>query len=446
MAWLQRLRGHLPEIAVLTAAATLYLVDLGGDAMRDWDEATYAAVAREMRATGDWLTPRLDGRPFNNKPPLVLWVIAGSQALLGDGALGARVPVALLGIAGVGAAYLLGRRLGGRTSGLLAAAILAVAPQWLRFSRQAMLDVPLATALSFAFLAALAGSWAWLGAALGAALLIKGPAALVALPALAAWAAADRHARRVAARGVALGVALAAPWHVFQFATQGAAFVASYFGVHVAARLGTAVEGNSGPWWYYLEYVFFHWVNPWHWIGAAAAVAFTAAALRPPRPPERVLVAAWFWTVLIGFSLAGTKLHWYVMPLYPALAVITATWLAALVERAPRLRRATAALCVATSAFAASEVVLGRLRNRAAESTRSVLRALPPAADVPVLLVAEGLPLDAARYYARRLVGRWAPGSPPPAGAWVLARPEDVAAAGLRAAAADAGRTLAAAP
>ncbi len=446
MRLLHRARAWLPEVALLAVAAALYLGALGADAMRDWDEATYAAVVREMRETGDWWTPRLDGRPFNNKPPLALWLIAASQALLGDRELAARLPVALLGVAGVGAACLLGRRLGGRRAGLLAAAILGVAPQWLRFSRQAMLDVPLATALSFAFLAALAGSWTRLGAALGAALLIKGPAALVALPPLAAWAAADRAARRVAVRGVALGAAIAAPWHLYQLAAQGTAFAASYFGVHVAARLGTAVEGNSGPWWYYLEYVFFHWVNPWHWAGAAAAVAFTAAALRAPRAPERVLAAAWFWTVLIGFSLAGTKLHWYAMPLYPALAVIAAAWLAPLAERAPWLRRAAAALCAATLMLAASEVALGRLRNRAAESTRAVLRALPPPAEAPVLLIAEGLPLDTARFYARRPVGRWTPGSRLPAGSWVLARPEDAAAGRLNPASTDARRALAVAP
>jgi len=434
-------RAWLPEALLVAAAAGLFLAGLGTDAMRDWDEATYAAVAREMRASGDWLTPRLDGRPFHDKPPLGFWLIAVAQAALGDTELAARLPSALLGVAGVLAALLLARRLGGRRAGLIAGAMLASAPQWLRFSRQAMLDVPLAAALALAFLAALAGSWAWLGAALAGAILIKGPAALVALPPLAVWAALDRSARATAARGVAAAVALAAPWHAWQLAVHGGAFARTYLGINVAARLGSAVEGNAGPWWYYLEYVFFHWVDPWHWLGAAAAVAFTASALRSSRKPERALLAAWFWTVLVGFSLAATKLHWYAMPIYPALAAITGTWVGGSPRDTARRRAALAGLGVATLALAGAEVGLHRLRNRAAESTRAVLHALPDPADAPVLLVADDLPLGTARYYARRPVGRWTPGGG--GDAWVLVRPADaLAAPGLRPIAAAGDRAL----
>jgi len=423
--WLRR---YLPEAIVVATAAVLYIAGLGGDAMRDWDEATYAAVAREIRHTGEWLTPRLDGRPFFDKPPLALWSIAVAQMTLGDGELAARLPVALLGVAGVAAAVLLGRRLGGRWEGVLAGVILCSAPQWLRFSRQAMLDVPLATSLAFAFLGALAGSWPGLGAALGAAILIKGPAALVALPPLAVWALADRRGTGVAARGVALAAAIAAPWHLWQLGRHGMGFASAYFGLNVAGRLTSAVEGNAGPWWYYLEYVFFHWVNPWHWLGAAAVISLTVSLLRAPRSGGRALAVAWFWTVLGGFSLAATKLHSYVLPLYPALAALTAVWLVPLAREVRWRRAAAAALCLATVGLAAAEVALHRLRNRAAESTRAAVLAMPAAGEAPVLLVAAALPLGTARFYARRELRRWAPGDEPGA-AWVLARPEDAAAA-----------------
>jgi 4-amino-4-deoxy-L-arabinose transferase-like glycosyltransferase len=440
---LLRLRAHLPEIAVLAAAAALYLVGLGGDAMRDWDEATYAAVAREMLATGDWLTPQLDGLPFYDKPPLVLCLMASAQALSCDCELAARLPIALLGVFGIAATYLLGRRLAGRGAGLLAAAILAPSPQWLRFSRQAMLDVPLATALAFSFLGALTANWVLLGGALGAALMIKGPAALLALPPLAIWAARDHRHLATAWRGGALGLGIAAPWHLWQLLVHGAAFARPYFGLNVAARLGSAVEGNSGPWWYYLEYVFFHWVNPWHWLGAAAVLTFTATTLRRPRDADRALVAAWFWTVLLAFSLASTKLHWYVMPIYPALAVITAVSVVQAPWATRRRQVAAAALCTATLMFAVAEVGLHRLRNRASESTRQVLLTLPGPSAAPALLVAAPLPLGTARYYARREVGRWVPAAPLPDAVWVLGRPEDVGTArGMRVAASDGQRTL----
>ncbi len=437
-------RRHLPEILLLGAAAALFLADLGGDAMRDWDEATYAAVAREMARGGTWLTPHLDGRLFADKPPLVLWLIAAAYRLLGASELAARLPAALLGIGGVGAAYLLARRLGGRGAGLLAGVILATAPQWLRFSRQAMLDVPLAACLAFSVVGALAGSWVLLGSALGAALMVKGPAALVIAPALLAWTLLDRRQLVVGLRGAALAGALAAPWHVWQLAAHGWEFGRVYLGLNVVARMSAVVEGNTGPWWYYLEYVFFHWVNPWHWLGAAAVVAATVEAVRGPRrSPARVLLLAWFWTTLAFFSAVPTKLHWYVMPAYPALSVITACWLTAAARPRRWLRPVIGGLCAVTLAAAGADVVLRRLGSRPAEDTRAVLRALPSPALAPVLLLADDIPLGAARFYARRELRRWTSAQAQAADAWLLATPAvPPAGVGLRLHAAHGSRTL----
>ena len=190
-------------------AAVICLVGLGGDAMRDWDEAIYAGVAREGVENGAWGSLRQEGSLFADKPPLVIWCIQASYRLLGVSELSSRLPIALFGIAGVVVAYLIARRLAGRREALLAALILATAPQWIRFSRQAMLDVPLATCLAAGFLALLADRWPLAGLAFGAAMMVKGPAALVALPAIAAWVAAEPRKLKQAGYGLALAVALA---------------------------------------------------------------------------------------------------------------------------------------------------------------------------------------------------------------------------------------------
>jgi 4-amino-4-deoxy-L-arabinose transferase-like glycosyltransferase len=197
-------RRLLPEVAVVGLAALLCLAGLGGDAMRDWDEAIYAGVAREGVESGSWGSLRLDGELFADKPPLVVWCIEASYRLLGVSELSSRLPIALFGIAGVALVYLIARRLAGRREALLAALILATAPQWIRFSRQAMLDVPLTTCLAAGFLALLAGCWPLLGVALGAAVMVKGPAALVVLPAIAAWAATEPRKLRQAGYGLGL--------------------------------------------------------------------------------------------------------------------------------------------------------------------------------------------------------------------------------------------------
>jgi 4-amino-4-deoxy-L-arabinose transferase-like glycosyltransferase len=264
--------------------------------------------------------------------------------------------------------------------------------------------------------------------------MVKGPAALVVVPALLAWAVLDRRHLLVAARGTVLAAALAAPWHLWQLGAHGWEFGRVYLGLNVVARISTVVEGNTGPWWYYLEYAFFHWVNPWHWAGAVALLPATAAAVRGPRrSPGMVLVVAWLWTTLVFFSAIPTKLHWYVMPVYPALAVVTACRLAGAAETRHWLRRAIGAACAVTLALAGADVALRRLGNRPAEDTRAVLLALPPAAVAPVLLVADDVPLGAARFYAGREVRRPAAAEEPPAGAWLLAVPATAPqATGLR--------------
>jgi 4-amino-4-deoxy-L-arabinose transferase-like glycosyltransferase len=413
----------IAEAAVLGLALVLFATALGRDALRDWDEATNACVVREMAASGDWLSPRLDGEPFREKPPLLLWLVGLSFHGLGESELAARLPVALFGVGGVLAALLAARRLGGRTAGLLAALLLTTAPQWLRFSRQLMFDVPLATASTFALLGVLEGS-VWLtGLGVGAALMIKGVAAWVLPVTLLAALALPGAPHRDIAAGVGLGVGIAAPWHVVELVVQGRPFLTGFIGANLVQRALTAVEGHAAAWWYYLDRIFVRWVDPWHWIGAVAVVSITYRAFRGRAGFGEKLLVVWFWAVLAAFSLARTKLAWYVMPVYPTLAALTAVWLAPRVERSRWARGLVAGLAVLTVSWSVVEVTSGRLANPAADATRAVLHELPPASAVPVLLVASPVPLEAARYYSGRVVRRISSPSEAPAGTWVLADP-----------------------
>ena len=420
----------------------LCLADLGGGALRDWDEATYAAVAREGYESGSWTSLRLDGRLYAEKAPLVFWCMEACYSLLGVSETTARLPSALFGIAGVILAYRIARRLAARPAAQLAALVLVTAPEWLSYSRQAMLDVPLATCLEAALLGALEGRWPLIGIGLGAAAMVKGPAALVVLPVLGVWALTGTERRRQAVKGFLLAVALAAPWHVAQVVLHGDAFVGWYFGFNVVGRLSAAVEGHQGPWWFYLDYMF-GWTSPWHWLGAVALAVTTTRVIRARSDPGRALVLAWFWTVLIAFTAAPTKLPWYVVPAYPALAVVTACWLAEAAHARRWLRATVAVLAVATPLFAVGRIVAGRMRSDDADATRAVLRRLPAPSEAGVLFVADDLAVETARFYAHRELRSLARGAPLPAGGWVLAAavPRELDAA-TRVVASDGSRVL----
>ncbi len=424
-------RPLLAEATLLATVAALFLYRLGADALRDWDEATYAAVAREMLERRDWLSPSLGDVYFPNKPPLLYWLMAAFDRLFGAGEFSSRLPAALFGLLGVVGVFLVGRRLHGRKTGLLAALVLATAPQWLRFSRQAMLDVPLSAALVFAMLGLVDSSWLLFGASMGAAFLIKGPSALVALVAAALFAAFDLRGRaKTVAFGAALALLIATPWHVHQIVTHGRAFTDYYFGFNVLERFSKPLEGHGARRSYYLVRIFTGTANPWHWVGAFALVVFTGRAIahRFRRPED--LVVLWFWVPLAMFTAAQTKLLWYVMPVYPALAIVTAAWLVELAVERPWVRRAVPLLAFVTILQSAGSDLIQYGRSENSEATRTVLAALPPPGRAPRLQVAIGIPAETACFYAHRPIDRCE--SPSRCRGWLLVRADQVTSFGSR--------------
>src|SRR5580658_6888706 len=110
------LKCGLPALTLLT-----FFLLLGSRPMNEPDEGRYSEVAREMIETGDWLVPHFWYLPHLDKPPMTYWVVAVSLKTFGQSEWAARLPVALAGISGVWAAYLLGCALCGRRVGVWSA-------------------------------------------------------------------------------------------------------------------------------------------------------------------------------------------------------------------------------------------------------------------------------------------------------------------------------------
>ncbi len=330
------------DLALVAAVSALVLFfGLGSGSLRDWDEAIYAQVAREMFEAGDWLTPRLEGRSWFHKPPLYLWLTIAGYHVFGVGELAPRLGSALAGIAAVVFVFLFGRQAFGRTAGIVAAAAFLGTPLLLKLAKTGMLDVLLTAAFAGAFLA-----WwrserepRWLlavGAALGVAALTKGAAAgLGVLVLMAHLVVAGRY--RVFAcpwlwGGVALALAISAPWHVHQLVLHGTPFWDEYVGYHVISRAGGSLEGNTGGPAFHLA-VLADEGRPWSWLAAVTLPWAAWSAWRTEASALR-LVVAWAVIGLLLPSLMSTKIDWYVLPAVPALA-LSIGWAAqaALAER-----------------------------------------------------------------------------------------------------------------
>lgn len=339
------LKGALALLLVLAAAGALFLAGLGDMPLTDRDEGEYAAAVAAMRAGGDWVVPTLNGRLYLEKPILVYWAMAGSQALVGDNEIGARLPSALAGFALVLAVGLLVWRCGRRASlGALAAAALAFCPLYVLVTRACLTDTLLSLWTTLALMAVFlalesetpAGRKWWLmaWAALGLGFLTKGPVALaVVLPSAALYALiqgrffqALRSARWL--WGVLIFLVINLPWYGLVWWKLGDRFIDAFFISQNLRRFSETLLGHGGGLVYYLP-VLLLGAFP---FAAAALPELGRALFQNPRAQRRedplsrlhLLAAVSLLVVLVVFSLAATKQINYIVPALPFLAMLAA--------------------------------------------------------------------------------------------------------------------------
>ena len=298
----------------------LYLLHLGGSGMLGPDEPRYASIGRAMAQSGDVITPRLDGRPWFEKPPLLYWTVALGHRLHLSDEWAARLPVALISLAFlIFFANVLAREFS-RSVAFLATAILATSAGWVSYSFAALTDLPMSAALGAAMLIALFEPFGseqklnrgWIaGALLGLAVLSKGFVPLVLFAPLLLIV----RGRSLAILGGMLIVA--APWHALVWMRNGSAFWNDYFWKQHVARFLTPELEHVQPFWYYVP-VLLAGLFPWTPLVALLALGRIYDDVRVR------LLAAWTIYGLIFFSAARNKLPGYVLPLMPALAVVLA--------------------------------------------------------------------------------------------------------------------------
>lgn len=356
-------RADLAIAALLAAlAAAVILPGLGAAALASWDEASYGVIARGLLARPS-ATLHYGAEPYLEKPPVLFWLMAGSARALGESELSLRLPTAVLGIATVLLTWLAGRRLAGRAAGVLAALLLLGAPQFAAWSRLAMTDIPLVAFGMLAVVLVLYGEdrprlTIGAGVALGLAVMTKSVAALLFVPGLAALIAARRGARALVARDTLAGalalVLVAAPWHVYMVATWGHAFLRDYLLVNVIERVEHPLENHAGTRAFYLA-LYRHNAGLLAGPHAAGVLAALALFLRR-RDRDLGALAAFAITAFAGVNAMGTKIGWYLLPVYPAAALATAVAARRLAPGA----MAGAAACVLAGLLAFPGAIYGR--------------------------------------------------------------------------------------
>lgn len=370
---------------VALAAGLIFFTQLGSARLWDRDEPRNAGAAREMLERGDWVVPVFNGELRGHKPALHYWFIMAAYQLLGESEFSARFFSALFGIGTALLAYELGRMLFSRRVGLWSGVALATS---LNFGVVARAATPDSIFLFFATLSLVVlvwgmrhdlhlhdgdplppvlprgsfsrGTWSLAYIVMGFAVLAKGligfllPTAIVGVFLLYATvpqaSPPDGSAPGITARMRAwltpwnprwIGattwsmrpwllafwiLAVAGPWYLAVGLRTGGDFWIAFFGEHHLRRFLQPMEGHGGPLYYYLVAIligFFPWscflIPTWR-----DAMERTRHA---ERSQEYRLLLAWVIVYVTFFSLARTKLPSYVLPAYPALAVLTGAYI-----------------------------------------------------------------------------------------------------------------------
>jgi 4-amino-4-deoxy-L-arabinose transferase-like glycosyltransferase len=312
------------------------------------DEGRYAEIPREMTASGDWITPRLNGIKYFEKPALQYWITAAAYSIFGVHQWTARAWPALSGFAGVLFIGYVGLRLGGPRVGLYSAAVLAGSA---------------ASVLSAHILTLDAGVTFWMSAGLGSLLIAQSDDATRREECgwmLAAWAALalavlSKGLMGVALPGAALVIysllqrdwsvwrrmhlfggallflAIAAPWFV-AVSLRNREFFDFFFIHEHFTRFLTSQAHREGAWWYFIP-VLLVGVLPW-----VTVLWWTARRMWTEAPTGRNgfswqrFALVWSAFIFVFFSASDSKLPWYILPIFPALA-LTLGWQLSILSR-----------------------------------------------------------------------------------------------------------------
>lgn len=341
----------LPFLLLFATATLLLFLNLGQLGLTDRDEGSNAESAREMTESGDWITPRLNGEPRFAKPVFIYWLISGAYRLLGVNEFSARVPSAgcMAGLILLQYWFLASTR--GAFIGLVGGLMLLLNIEMVAIGHMALAD----SVLIFFTTASLYGFWMGLHgdgkqrnafwifyAGMAVGMLTKGPIGVV-VPLLGTvpyllvthrWKQFWRNGFPIL--GLLVFVLIACPWYAAMLWIHGFSYITSAK-ADTVDRFFNIVGGHGSMIFFYFPVLFFGFF-PWSgFLPAALSEAWKELRQtwrlplvvrdRKPGPRELELFAAlWLIGVFVFFTLSATRLPHYIGPLYPAAAILVASY------------------------------------------------------------------------------------------------------------------------
>lgn len=354
----------------------LFFVNLGSDGIYSAQEGRTAILARHMLRTGNYLEMVLHGGVPYEKPIFYYWIVAASGALFGlaGDAYGCciefalRLPTAIGAVLGVLGAAMLAAKIYGNRTGLMTAVILSSMMTYNNLGRLAHIDMAQTTAMVWSMY------FLYLGyikdrkvnhyiygfyLMLGLGMLLKGPlnvilAGLVCLAWMIRYKDWKMPLKVRPLPGAVIFLVVGCTWYVFEyFRTEGAFFTEFIVNQNVRRYTGVGSTYRHGEWmspFYYFQYLLAG-ALPWSPIALIALIAKFKTLIKLRIRPESFYLLAWFVTTFIFLTFSALKRADYLLPAYPALAIMTARAIELFCERNAAISRRWRWIWVVLAAF-----------------------------------------------------------------------------------------------
>lgn len=321
-------------LSIFVVVMGWFCVLIGNRPLATPDEGRYVEIPREMVVTGDYITPRLNGVKYFEKPPLMYWLEAAAYKVFGvnEGAL--RLWIAFLSACAVMFVFYAAWRFFSPFVAFSSVFVLATSPLYYALSRMIILDIPVtafvtAALLSF-FLAVYEEKglrrrlWSYgfyASCALG--VLTKGIVVLaLAGPIILLWAiVAKRWSDLWPAylpTGILLFLAIATPWHVLA-AIKNPEFLHKYFYVEHFLRYTTSIHARYKPFWFFVPILF---LGFYPWILLLPKIRSVFREMSREQRDVILFCAIWATFVFVFYSIGNSKLIPYLLPVFPPLSLI----------------------------------------------------------------------------------------------------------------------------
>lgn len=319
---------------MLGITAFIIFFNLGAFPLFDPDEPVYAETPKEMIVFGDFVSPRIYGEYWYDKPPMFYWLVAASFKIFGVNEFAARFPSALLGILCVMLVYRSGSRIFGQTAGIAGALVLATSIEYFYVAKAAVTDITLTLFLTAALLSFLEKRYYLLYLFAALATVTKGPigllfpGAIIFFYFLATKNWNELKSMKIPA-GILLYAIVALPWYIVMFQIHGSVFLDTFIGFNNITRFTTAEHTATSGWYFFIPVLmlgFFPWT--------ALLIQSIRASIVEGRKqaPTLLFLNIWAFFIFIFFTTSSTKLVTYILPMYPPLALLVGWYIGRWIE------------------------------------------------------------------------------------------------------------------